>query len=156
MTRLSLVATLAIGTLAAPPFAGVPTNVSAAPVTVQQAHEEHHPDGQQPADVQKQEALMMQMQQKMMADMKGMDDRLTALVTKMNAATGESKTQAIADLVTAMVQQRTAMRDQMMQMQGQMMGHMMQHMGGGLSPEMKKMMSECPMMKMMKQGSGNR
>ncbi|MBI4486443.1 MAG: hypothetical protein HY655_10570 [Acidobacteria bacterium] len=39
----------------------------------------------------------------------------------------------------------TAALARMMQMQGRMMGNMMQHM----SPEMQKMMAECPMMKQM-------
>ena len=38
------------------------------------------------------------MQQKMMADMKAMDAKLDALVTKMNAAKGDAKVDAIAQL----------------------------------------------------------
>lgn len=53
--------------------------------------------GDQQAEMQKQESQMMQMHQTMMADMKAMDDKLNTLVTKMNAATGEAKVDAIAD-----------------------------------------------------------
>ena len=71
---------------------------------------------------------MMDMQ-KMMAEMKAMDATLDVLMTKMNAATGEAKVDAIAELLTAIVQQRAAMHDRMMQMQSQMMGQMMQMHG---------------------------
>lgn len=55
----------------------------------------------------------------------------------------------MAEVVTTLAQQRTAMRDRMTTMQTRMMGHMMQHMSGGMSPDMKKMMAACPMMKQM-------
>ena len=57
-----------------------------------------------------QEAQTMQMHQKMMADMKAMDEKLNALVPKMNAATGEAKVNATADVVRAVVQQCASMR----------------------------------------------
>lgn len=121
-----------------------------APVAAQQPDQkDHHPAGDQKAEMPKQEAHMMQMRQKMMGDMKAMDGKLDTLVTKMNAATGQAKVDVMAELVTVMAQQRAMMRDGMMQMQGEMMGHMMQHMSGGMSPDMKTMMAECPMMKQM-------
>jgi hypothetical protein len=97
-----------------------------------------------------QETEMGNMRQKMMADMKAMDARLDALVSKMNAAKGDAKIEAMAEVLTTVVHQRQTMRDRMMDMQSRMMGHMMQHTAAGMSPEMKKMMmGECPMMKQM-------
>ena len=64
---------------------------------------------------------MMAMQQKTMADMKAADATLDALVTKMNSAEGGAKVDAIAALLTTMVQQHKTMREGMMQMHGRMM-----------------------------------
>ena len=47
----------------------------------------------------------------MMADA---DAKLDALVAKMNAATGAPKVDAIAELLTALVQQHKSMRERMM------------------------------------------
>jgi hypothetical protein len=153
MTRLTNPA--AILALAIPlgitQFADTPVLASGAAAAVQQqAHQEHQPTAEQQAELQKQEQQMMQMHQKMMADMKAMDDRLIALVATMKTATGDAKVDAITELVAAIVEQRTTMRDGMMGIHSQMMGHMMQHMAGGMSPEMQKMMAACPMMNMMK------
>lgn len=159
MTRLTiLVSALAIGGFVnVTPLTGTPVLAWADPVAAQQQdHQAHHPTATEQAEMQKQEAQTMQMHQKMMADMKAVDEKLNALVMKMNAATGEAKVNATAEVVTAVVQQRAAMRDAMMQMQGQMMGHMMQQMAGGMSPEMKKMMADSPMMKMMMSGSARK
>ena len=71
---------------------------------------------------------MMGMHQKMMAEMKATDARLDALVAKMNAATGDAKVQALAELVTAMVQQHK-------DMQGRMMS--MMRMRGAMAPQMR-------------------
>ena len=69
-----------------------------------------------------------------MGDMKGMDVKLDALITKMNAAKGSAKVDAIAEALTTLVQQHKAMREGMMQMQDQMMmqmhGNMAMPMGG--------------------------
>jgi hypothetical protein len=137
MTRLTLLASLlAIGGLvAATPSVYAQAEASAAQ---QQTQEEHHPAGDQPADANAQAAQMMSMQQKMtmgmqqkmMSDMKAMDATLDALVTKMNAAKGDAKVDAIAELVTAVVRQRATMHDGMMQMHGQMMKMMMPGRGG--------------------------
>ena len=70
------------------------------------------------------DAQMMNMHQKMMADMKTMDVKLGALIAKMNTATGAAKVDAIAEALTMLVQQHTTMRDGMMQMDGQMMMQM--------------------------------
>jgi hypothetical protein len=145
MTRL----TTFVGALAVIGLIGV-TSCGAAsaapPASPPQAQQQASRQG----DMQKQQAQMMQMHQKMMADMTAMDDQLNALVAKMNAASGQDKTEAIAELLTAMVKQQTSMRGGMMQMGCQMMmGQMMQGRGGAMSAEMKKMMADCPMMKMM-------
>jgi formate dehydrogenase maturation protein FdhE len=159
MTRLTILASaLAIGGfVSVTHLTTTPLLAWADPVAVQQQdRQEHHPTAAEQAEMQKQEAQTMQMHQKMMADMKAMDEKLNALVTKMNAASGEAKVNAIAEVVTASVQQRAAMRDTMMQMHGQMMGHMMQQMAGGMSPEMKKMMADSPMMKKMMSGGAGK
>jgi|GEM_PF-1745798 len=153
LTTLASAALLIGGLAGVTHLTATPVLASPNPVAAQQQdHQEHHPTPAEQAETQKQDAQMMQMHQKMMADMKAMDDKLNTLVTKMNAATGDAKVNAMAELVTAVVQQRGTMRDAMMRMQGQMMGHMMQQMAGGMSPEMKKMMADSPMMKMMMSG----
>jgi len=128
MTRFAMLAgALAIGGLVA---AAQPVQAQgAAPAVAQdQDHQEHHPQADQPPAAPPQQVQMMDMQ-KMMAEMKAMDATLDALKTKMNAATGEAKVDAIAELLTAIVQQRAAMHGRMMQMQSQMMGQMMQMHG---------------------------
>jgi hypothetical protein len=78
----------------------------------------------------------------MMAEMKSGDERLSALVTTMNAAAGADKANAIAAVVTEMVAQRQAMQQGMMKMDHEKMAHMMAHMQAG-----KDAMAGCPMMK---------
>ena len=80
----------------------------------------------------------------MMAEMKAADQRLDALVAKMNAASWMEKADATAAVVSEMVAQRLAMRDGMMTMEHGMMTHMMEHMQAG-----KDSMASCPMMKSM-------
>jgi hypothetical protein len=85
----------------------------------------------------------------MKARMAAMDEKLIALTEKMNAVSGEAKTEAIAAVVNEMVEQHTSMRGMMMTMQPRMMQHMMGHMGGGMRSGMMQSMEGCPMMKMM-------
>ena len=87
---------------------------------------------------------MMAEHEKMMADMKVADQRLDALVTKMNVASGMEKPAATATVVTEMVTQHRTMRDGMMKMNEDMMRHMMEHMQAGMDS-----MAMCPMMKKM-------
>ena len=87
---------------------------------------------------------MMAEREKMMADMKAADLRITDLVTRMNSASGAEKTTATAAVVTEMVAQSRTMREGMMKMQQDMMPHMMEHMQEG-----KDSMAMCPMMKQM-------
>ena len=63
---------------------------------------------------------------KMMAEMKAKQDTLDAMVKKMNAAKGAEKTDAIAELLTALVQEHKNMHEEMPGM------HMMQHMMGNM------------------------
>ena len=136
MIRFRLFASaLAIGGLVAvtqPAHAQSPA--SAAPVAQQQDHQEHQAAAGQAPDVKAQDTQMMAMQQKMMADMKAAGATLDALVTRMNTAKGNAKVDAIAELLTTMVQQQRTMHDGMMQMHGQMMmqmhGQMMKPTGG--------------------------
>ena len=60
---------------------------------------------------------------KMMGDMKARDAKIEALVQKMNTAKGAEKTEAMADLLTALVEDRKAMHSSMMGMMN-MMGPM--------------------------------
>ena len=87
---------------------------------------------------------MMAEKEKMMADMKAADQRLTDLVAKMNAASGMNQVTATVAAVTEMVAQNRAMHANMMKMQQSMMPHMMEHMKEG-----NDSMAMCPMMKPM-------
>ena len=51
---------------------------------------------------------------KMMAAMKANDQKLDELVKKMNAAQGTAKVDTIAELLTALVQDRRTMHESMM------------------------------------------
>lgn len=77
---------------------------------------------------------MMKMRDTMMARMKGDDDQVKALVDKMNKATGDAKVAAMAELLTTLVEQRTAQRGSMMGMQSQMMSQMMNMMMKNSAP----------------------
>lgn len=72
-------------------------------------------------------ADMMKMHQQMMAEMKGADAKLDELVKTMNAATGDAKISAIAQVVNELVRQQKGMHGRM----GMMDDHMMQMMMGG-------------------------
>ena len=86
---------------------------------------------------------MMAQRENMMAELKKADERLDSLVAKMNAASGQEKTDAIAAVVSEMVSQRKSMRERMVAMQERMMAHMGEHMQSGPGS-----MAECPAMKM--------
>jgi hypothetical protein len=88
----------------------------------QAEHEQHHPGapdqpGQAPLD---QQASMM----KMKATMHANDQKLDDLVKAMNAAKGDAKVDAIAELLTTLVQDRKTMHESMpnMTMMMNMMG----------------------------------
>lgn len=67
---------------------------------------------------------MSKMHEKMMADMKAAQTRLDDLATKMNAATGEAKIVAMAELLNEFVQQHRNMNQRMGDMHQRMMGQM--------------------------------
>ena len=94
-------------------------------------HAKHHPGAQaagQPAQAPKPTPAP---QAKGMAGMKGMDmaasnARLDELLKKMNAAQGQAKVDAMAELLTALVQEHQAMHGNMANMMS-----MMQRKDGG-------------------------
>jgi hypothetical protein len=61
-------------------------------------------------------ADMMKRHQQMMAEMKAADAKLDQLVTQMNAATGDAKVAAMAQVVNELVRQQKAMHEHMAQM----------------------------------------
>jgi hypothetical protein len=82
--------------------------------TSAQDHEQHHPittPQSTPAAVD-QRATMMSM----MATMRATDQKLDDLVKKMNAAQGNAKVDAIAELLTNLVQDRKTMHESMSNM----------------------------------------
>jgi len=99
--------------------ANVPTRQAGQP-----DHEAHHPAAETAQPPSPAETQAGGMQGQMMADMKEQDAKIDALVTKMNAAKGNAKVDAIAELLTAMAQQRRSMGAHMMQMHEQMMKQM--------------------------------
>lgn len=88
-----------------------------------------------------------------MMDMTAADQKIDALVKKMNAAKGSAKTDAIAELVTALVESQRAMHAMMMPAAGNMPMENMP-MTGNTPMDMSSMMNMCPMMMMMMHGSG--
>ncbi|MHB8899038.1 MAG: hypothetical protein ACYC6Y_09855 [Thermoguttaceae bacterium] len=113
------------------------------PIQLQAAEpaEEKMMDGTMMESCQK----MKDQKQKMMADMKAQDAKLTEDVAKMNSAPEDKKMSLMAAVITRMVERQTAMHARMPKMQEEMMKHMMQHMQMG-----KESMAQCPMMKGMK------
>lgn len=101
------------------------------------------PPAKPSADMAAKCKAMMAGHEKMTAETKAADQRLDALVAKMNAASGQAKVDAVAAAVTEMIAQRKAMQERMTQMQPQMMSHMAEHMQAG-----PQSMTMCPMMKM--------
>lgn len=99
-------------------------------------HAGHHPgqaDAPAPATVPASQANMM-------ASMTASNAKLDALVKKMNAAKGSAKTDAIAELLTAIVQEHHTMQGSMMtnmSMMSNMMGGMNKHGDAGSTPEKK-------------------
>ena len=72
---------------------------------------------------------MMKMHQQMLVEMKAGDAKLDELVKDMNAAAGEARIAAIAQVVNELVHQQKATHEHMGTMDQQMMMRMM--MGGG-------------------------
>ena len=72
-------------------------------------------------------AQMAEMHQKMDAEMKTQNAELDKLVAAMNSATGEKKVDAIAAVVSKLVEQRKAMQEKMAAMHKKMEDGMMKH-----------------------------
>jgi hypothetical protein len=66
-------------------------------------------------------ADMMTMHQQMMVEMKTADAKLDQLLSRMNAATGDAKTSALADVVNELARQQKSMHERMGTMHDQMM-----------------------------------
>jgi DNA-binding transcriptional regulator YdaS (Cro superfamily) len=88
---------------------------------------------------------MKEQKQKLKEDMKAQDAQLTEQLANMNRAPEDKQMGLMAGVLTHMVEQRIAMDARKTQMEEAMMKHMMQHMQMG-----KESMSQCPMMKGMK------
>jgi hypothetical protein len=88
---------------------------------------------------------MKEQKEKLKDDMKAQDAELTEQLSKMNSAPEDKKLSMIAAILTQMVEQRITMDSRKAKMEEEMMKHMMQHMQMG-----KESMSQCPMMKDMK------
>lgn len=105
-------------------MAGVPgyAQSAARPATVEQEdHQAHHPEGAEVEAAPVPQPAQPAMQQKMMDDMKAMHAQLEARVARMNAATGDAKVEAMAELLSVMVGRHAMMCEGMMRMQGGMM-----------------------------------
>jgi hypothetical protein len=100
-------------------FMSVPALVHGQQAPQAQQHEEHHP-GNPPATATPStpDGNMMGM----MARMKASDAKLDGLVKKMNAASGPAKVDAIAELLTALVDERRMSMEPMMSNMMNMMG----------------------------------
>jgi hypothetical protein len=84
-------------------------------------HDQHHPGTTAPpAAAAGQQSDMA----KMMATMHASDQKLDELVKKMNAAQGTAKVDAVAELLTALVQDRRTMHESMMSNMSRMMNMM--------------------------------
>ena len=83
--------------------------------------------------------------QKMKEDIKAQDSQLTEQLAEMSRAPKDKKVGLMAAALTHMVEQRIAMDARKEKLEEAMMQHMMQHMQMG-----KESMSQCPMMKGMK------
>ena len=94
-----------------------------------------------PAETQKPQ--MMARHQQMKQRMQAMDAELDRLLDEARSASGESKVEALVDVVSKLVEQRKAMHGMMQTSMMPMMQHqeMMQKMGHS--------MEDCPMMKQM-------
>ncbi len=88
---------------------------------------------------------MMEQKKKMNEEMKAQDEKLSGRIAEMNRSPEDKKMGLMAAILTQMVEQRAAMDVRKSEMQDAMMKHMAEHMKMG-----KDSMSQCPMMKGMK------
>jgi hypothetical protein len=87
---------------------------------------------------------------KMMEDVKDLDAELAEQIAKMNAAPVDKKMSLMAAVITHLAEQRIALDARMANTQDETMRHVMQHMQMG-----KDSMSQCPMMRSMKDLDSN-
>lgn len=85
----------------------------------------------------------------MMKETEAADARLQQQVKAMQAAKGQARVDAVAQVVSTIVEQRAAERARMMAMHEQMMMHAMSHAGQGAAA-----MQQCPMMQHMQKSEG--
>lgn len=91
-------------------------------------------------DMPQQCQSMLVKKKERMAKMREADTQLQQKLATMNKAQGQAKVEAMAALLTQLVNQRAEMREQMMSMSDDGMKHMMGHMGN------LEAMKNCPMM----------
>lgn len=77
------------------------------------------------------------------AEMKAMNDQLRQKVRQMNAAEGQAKISATAEVANDLAAQHLKVFDMMTSMSEQRMGHMLGHTGDAAA------MQQCPVMKSM-------
>jgi len=117
-------ATLAVAGMLAATFSS-PARVNAQRGSPNLQYDQHHAAAPEAAAPQ---ALKPDMPG-MMARMKASGERLDALVKEMNAATGPAKTDAIARVLTALVEDRRTMCEPMMAHMTSMMNTSGEHAG---------------------------
>ena len=117
-------------------FISAPAHLHSQQGSQAQQHDQHHPDASAaPAQAAgDQQANMMNM----MARMKATEQKLDELVKKMNSARGTEKTDAIAEVLTALVQDQRTMHDSMMSNMSGMMNMMSNMHGRGDMPATPK------------------
>ncbi|MBK7405686.1 MAG: hypothetical protein IPJ41_13970 [Phycisphaerales bacterium] len=95
-------------------------------------------------------ASMGKVRVEMMAQQEEADARLDGLLATMNSAAGPMKAEAMAAVVTELVNQRTDAHARMADMQPKIMQHMMQHVmeaaPADMQVKMQAQMDECPLM----------
>ena len=88
---------------------------------------------------------MLKQKQQLENDIKAQDNQLTEQLKEMNRAPEDKKVDLMAAVLTHMVEQRITMDARKAKMEEEMMQHMMEHIMMG-----KESLSQCPMMKSMK------
>jgi len=117
-------------------FTATPAHLHGQQSVDPQQHDQHHPATEQaPPTAQQQPAAPAATMMNMMARMHANDAKLQELVKKMNAATGQAKTNATAELLTALVEDRQSNTEAMMANMMSMMTMMGGQGGrGGMAP----------------------
>ncbi len=90
---------------------------------------------------------MMERQQKMMNEIGAMDARLDELIREMDAAQGDEKSEAVAEVVRELVWQRKQLREKTTKLHSDMMYHVGSHMGMAMTDKTMATGEDCPMMR---------